>query len=105
MNETTDITGPTLVAVSQLPGGVFFRVNSGLFITQDGKRFVRGTSQNGVADILGGFRGRGIALETKTRRGKQEKSQRVFQGLWERSGNVYIIARSPEDAVSALQAL
>ena len=105
MNETTDITGPTLVAVSQLDGGIFWRQNSGLFLTLDGARHVRAASQNGIADIMGAYKSRPVAIETKTKTGKQLRTQRTFQKLWERAGGVYIIPRSPGDAVNALLAL
>jgi hypothetical protein len=51
---------------------------------------------------MGCFRGRAVAVETKPRRGKQLKSQRIFQKNWERAGGLYIIANSPDHAVDQL---
>lgn len=102
MNETTDITLPTLVAISQLPGACFYRQNQGTFVTLDGKRVVKATSVEGCGDLMGCYYGRATAVETKTRRGKQLKSQRVFQKNWERAGGLYIIANSPDHAVDQL---
>ena len=105
MTETYDVTIPVLVAISQLPGACFWRQNCGLFLTLDGKRHVHATSQDGLGDIMGAYFGRPVCVETKPRRGKQRKSQVIFQKNWERAGGVYIIARSPEEAVGALLAL
>ena len=105
MTETYDITLPVLVAVSQLPNACFYRVNCGAFRTMDVKRVVQSVSVEGVADIMGTYRGFSIALETKTRTGKQLKTQRIFQKNHERAGGIYIIARSEDEAVCALLAL
>ena len=102
MSETYDVTLPVLAAITQLPGSIFFRVNCGTFRTLDLKRIIKSTSIEGVADIIGGYRGIGIAMETKTISGKQEKTQRIFQRQWEKSGNLYFIIRSPQEALDAL---
>ncbi len=102
MTETYDVTLPVLVAISQLPGACFFRVNCGTFLTLDGKRHIRCTSIDGVADLIGGYRNRGIAVETKSRTGEHLETQRIFQRQWEKSGNLYFIVRSPEEALAAL---
>jgi hypothetical protein len=102
--ETYDVTLPVLVAVSQLDGACFIRINCGLFKSLDGKRHVRCTSVEGVADIMGLYFSRGTAIETKTLTGKQLETQRIFQRNWERAGGLYIIAREPAAAVAALLA-
>jgi hypothetical protein len=104
MAETYDITLPVLVAVSAIQGGVFWRQNCGTFRSFDGRRVVQATSIDGVADIMGALRGRPVAIETKTKRGQQRETQRRFQRAWEQAGGLYIIARSPEDALAALGA-
>jgi hypothetical protein len=105
MNETVDVTSPVLVAVSKLPGAVFYRQNCGLFLTLDGKRHIRATSIEGLGDIVGTYRGYSIHIETKKRRGVQGESQRMYQKKHEQAGGVYIIAKSPEQALAALVAL
>lgn len=101
MAETADVTIPVLIAVSALSGAVFWRQNTGVFLTLDGKRHVK-VSAYGVADILGGYRSRGVAIETKTRTGKLRTTQIRFRDAWTKTGNVYIIARSPEEALEQL---
>jgi len=104
MSEREDVTNPVLVAVTALPGACFWRQNSGVFLTLDGRRRVK-ASASGIADIMGGYRSRGVAIETKTRTGRLEKSQLRFREAWEKSGNVYIVARCVDDALTALAAL
>ena len=103
--ETYDVTIPVLVAVTALPGAVFWRQNVGTFRSMDGRRVIQATSIDGIADIMGAYRRRPVAIETKVRLGKLRKTQKDFRTMWERSGGVYIVARSPEDALSALDVL
>lgn len=102
--ETADITMPVLVAVTALPGAMFWRQNAGTYRTMDGLRVVKVTV-NGVSDILGCYRGRAVAIETKTKTGTLLKTQKNFRAAWERAMGIYIVARSPEDALTALAAL
>jgi hypothetical protein len=105
MSETTDITMPTLVAVTALPGAIFFRVNCGKFLTLDGRRVISSTSIDGVADIMGTFRGYSVAIETKTKRGALRKTQITFRDRHTQAGGIYVVARSPSEAIAALQSL
>lgn len=104
MTETADVTVPVLCAVTALPGAVFWRQNTGVFKTMDGRRTVK-VSAVGVGDIMGAFRGWPVAIETKSETGRLRATQGRFRDAWERAGGIYIIARSPEEAVSALEAL
>lgn len=104
MAETSDVTVPVLVAVSALPGAMFWRQNTGTFRTMDARRVVK-VSATGVADIMGCYLGRAVAIETKTSTGKMAVSQKRFRAAWERAGGVYIVARDPVDAVARVQAL
>jgi hypothetical protein len=104
MAETADVTIPVLEAVTALPGAMFWRQNTGTYRTMDGLRVVK-VSANGVGDILGAYRGRPVAIETKTETGTLRKTQKLFRAAWERAGGVYIIARSPIEAVAALEAI
>lgn len=105
MSETYDVTQPALVAISKFPGAVFWRQNCGRFRSMDGRRVINATSVDGIADIMGVYRGFAVAIETKTKTGQQLESQKRFQVAFEKSGGKYIIARSVDDAVSALSAL
>ena len=83
-----------LVAVTALPEALFFRANSGLFLTLDGRRHVQ-ANVPGCADILGAYRGKAVAIETKAAKGTQRKTQLRFQAAWEKAGGVSILARPP----------
>lgn len=102
--ETSDVTNPTLIALTALPGGMFWRQNSGTFRTLDGRRFVK-ASAVGVADIMGCYRGRAVAVETKAKTGRLSTSQQRFRAVWEAAGGLYVVARCAEDAVSAVTAV
>jgi len=56
----------------------------------------------GIADRLGFYKGRGIALEFKSPRGKLNENQTAFKALWEKAGGVYITCRSIEDLAAGL---
>jgi hypothetical protein len=100
----TPITRAVLVAVSALPGALFYRQNTGTFRTLDGRRVVK-VAPTGIGDIMGGYWGRAVAIETKTATGKLRISQKRFRAAWERAGNTYIVAQTPEEAVEALHAI
>lgn len=104
MAETDDVTVPVLIAITALPGACFWRQNAGVFLTLDGKRHVK-VSAYGIGDIMGGYRGRGVAIETKTRTGKLLATQIRFRDAWVKTGNVYIVARSPREAMEQLAVL
>lgn len=59
----------------------------------------------GQADISGIIAGgRRLEIECKTRTGKQREAQIIFQGMIERYGGLYVLARSVEDVDRALAA-
>jgi hypothetical protein len=100
----TPIMRDILVAVSALPGAMFWRQNTGLFRTLDGKRVVK-VAPKGIGDLMGGYWGRAVAIEVKTLTGSLRLSQTRFRDAWERAGNIYIVARTPQQAVESLSAL
>jgi hypothetical protein len=59
----------------------------------------------GSADLIGCYRGRFLAIETKTVRGRQEPEQAKFQIAVEANGGIYLMPRSVEEAVSAVARL
>jgi hypothetical protein len=103
VNERTDVTNPILAAVSQLDGALFRRQNTGTFRSMDGKRIIKASSVIGGGDIGGCYLGRAVEIETKTEIGKQSASQINFQKRWEQAGGIYILARSPQEAVQKLK--
>lgn len=106
------ILNQTLVVVTAIPDDIYYRQNSGLFFTREG-RPVR-AAVPGAGDIIGVHRilitpemvgrhiGLAVSLETKTQTGRQSAQQRAFQRAWERAGGLYLIVRSPDEALCAL---
>lgn len=95
----TPIMRSILVAVSALPDGIFWRHNTGSLPTKFG-RVSFGVI--GSPDIIGAYHGRAIGIEVKTETGALRKSQKRFRAAFERAGGLYIVARSTDDALSAL---
>lgn len=104
-NAETDLMNRILVALCQaFPSrSVWWRQNAGRVRTDKGAWVSLGPP--GIADLMGTLDGRAVAVEVKQPAGKQREAQRNFQKAWEQAGGVYVVARSPEAAVSALQAL
>ena len=59
-------------------------------------------SHPGVADRLGIYKGKPLALELKRPGGRLSPSQEVFKTEWEREGGIYIECRSIEDLAAGL---
>ena len=95
------IQSEILAAVSALPDTLIWRANSALAVTA-ARQIIR-ANVPGCADLIGCSRGRFIAIEVKTETGRQSQQQRRFQAAVERAGGLYVIARSPSDALAALQ--
>lgn len=57
----------------------------------------------GEPDISGCLDGRWIGIEVKTETGRQRTGQAKFQAAIEARGGIYIVARSPDDAISQLR--
>lgn len=103
MGEITEVEILSAVMVAFSRAGAFvMRNNSGLFFAHSGRR-VR-ASVPGAADIIAVYQGRALAVECKTKAGRQSPDQRNFQAAWERAGGVYVIVRSATDALAALDA-
>ena len=72
------------------------------------KRFRTNTSpyrMKGVSDILGLWKGKGLAIEVKAGKGRLSKEQKLFLELWTASGGIGIAAWSVEDVKNALDKL
>ena len=59
----------------------------------------------GQADIAGCYRGRFVEIEVKTDKGRLSQDQKRWRMAVERAGGVFVIARNPADALTALAAL
>ncbi|GAW36987.1 VRR-NUC domain protein [Roseovarius sp. A-2] len=101
-NAETDIHNRILVALSREfhPRGIFWRQNAGRVRSDRGAWISLGPT--GISDIVGVLDGRSVFVEVKTATGKQRKAQKNFQAAVERAGGLYLVARSPDEAISAL---
>lgn len=97
------IQSDILLAIGRLPGMLAWRNNTGSLPNPHGGRISFGLV--GSPDILGCYYGRFVGIEVKTPTGRQSDQQRKFQAALTRSGGVYIVARSADDALTALQQL
>lgn len=88
----------------RLLGLFVFRVNQqGVPIHGQPGRFRPGPSR-GVSDIIGlTRRGRFVAVECKSQRGRLTAEQRAFLAAVEAHGGLAIVARSAADVVQALK--
>lgn len=90
-----------LLAIGRIPGAIFWRNNSGALPDRTG-RIVR-YGLVGSPDIIGCYRGRFVGIEVKAATGKQRDAQINFQRAFEKSGGLYVLARSADDAMAALE--
>lgn len=81
------------------------------WVNRTGTAWTKGANQRpisyglvGSSDILGCLDGKMICVEVKTEDGRQEDSQVKFEAAINRASGIYIIARSPEEAVTAVRA-
>lgn len=81
------------------------------WVNRTGTAWTKGANQRpisyglvGSSDILGCLDGRMICVEVKTEDGRQEDSQVNFEAAILRAGGIYLIARSPAEAVQGIRA-
>lgn len=73
---------------------------------KEATKVVYGVGNPGGADLIGGWRGRFLAVETKAKRGRQSPEQRHFQQIVEGTiGGIYAMVRSERDARDLLAQL
>jgi len=89
-------------AACVLRGAMVVRVQAGSHMV--GKHFVRG-AEAGTADLIGCYRGRAIALEVKTAKGKQQDSQVEWEFEWTARKGRYFVVRSASDTLEALDSI
>jgi hypothetical protein len=108
-NDTAESTILNLIAValSRHFGALVTRVNAGTFRDMHGDRIIKGAAA-GTSDLLVGIPHAGrllyFAVEVKTPIGRQSPTQAKFQAAVENRGGVYILARSPVEAVDKVSA-
>lgn len=91
-----------MLAIGSRPGIRIWRNQTGALKDERGHLIRFGLV--GSADILGIMSpgGRFLAIEVKTHTGRQTEQQASFQRMIESHGGLYVLARSVQDAVSAL---
>ena len=57
---------------------------------------------NGVADLIGVFRGKGVAIEVKTGKDKLSPAQEKFLNKWRQAGGIGVEARDIKTVADAL---
>jgi len=60
------------------------------------------THPKGIADILGIWEGRPLAIEVKTKKGRVTDHQRKFLDCVRRNGGIAFVARSIDDVIEGL---
>lgn len=80
-----------------------WRINTGTYLTQDGRRLVR-TAPTGFPDLHGFLcDGRALYIEVKSKRGKATNEQIAFGRMAGQFRVVWCIARSVEDVERVLR--
>ena len=79
---------------------MFWTSDTGTAKSMDGKRAIR-FGVLGQPDIQGCLDGRWIGIEVKTATGRQRPAQVAFLATIQKAGGLYIVARSPDEAVEA----
>lgn len=97
--ETQTVTTPAIHALNQIPGCIALRCNSGQWRVKGG--MLHGAPK-GTCDIIGSFKGRFFAIETKTETGKLDPDQASFMAQVIAHGGIAFCARSPAEAVKGL---
>lgn len=92
------------LALGREPDLVLWRNNCGS-AERRGHHIRFGVGGPGGADLIGIFRGRFVAAEIKSARGRQSEDQRRFQSLVQSKGGVYAVLRSVDDALAWLAEL
>lgn len=85
--------------VDMAPGG-YIRVESGMVVLKQARPIRFGLE--GSADIVGAYGRRPIAVEVKKEGGRQRRTQGYFEEAWVKSGGIYVLARSVEEAMSGV---
>lgn len=102
----SDIQALVMVALSQEFGAIVTHVQAGEWELKKGG-YIKGAA-SGTADLLAGVPHRGslmyVAIEVKTPDGRQSPAQKKFQAAVTKRGGVYLLVRSPQDAVAQVRA-
>jgi hypothetical protein len=81
--------------------GQMVRIEPGMTVLRNARPLTAGVP--GSPDILGADRGRPVGIEVKDAKGQQREAQVKFERAWVKAGGLYILARSPEEAIQGLR--
>ncbi len=100
---TNTLTQNILIAINEAyqPHCLVFRLN--VTVARTEFRTVR-SAPNGTADLIGVIKGVPFAIEVKRGRDKQRPRQIDFEHQWEKSGGVYVIAKTKEQTMADIEA-
>ena len=102
MNAETALMHRVMLALSEA-GCIVWRNNCGAIQSADG-RFVRyGIGNPGGSDLIGICRGRFLAVEIKTSKGRATQEQQRFINAVLTAGGIAGIVRSPEEALALIR--
>lgn len=82
--------------------GSFVKIETGMMVLRNARPVKFGLP--GSADVLGAVQGYPVAVEFKTLSGRQSDQQALFARAWRKAGGIYVLARSPDDAVNHVRA-
>lgn len=108
MSTETTLQTKIRLALGLVPGLVIFRNNVGTAThvnpgTGREQRVAYGVGGPGGSDLIGCLRGRFIALEIKTEKGRVSAEQHGFLECVRANGGFAAIVRSVDDAVAAIE--
>ena len=99
----TELLQRTLLALGSHPDCRVWRNNTGRLPDPRNGRWIS-FGLKGSADILGIIKGgRFLAIETKTPTGRLRPEQVAFRTMVTAMGGLYVLARSTDDAISAVE--
>lgn len=81
--------------------GRFVKIETGMIVLRNARPVIFGLP--GSADVIGVRQGCGIAVEFKSATGRQGDQQKLFERAWTNAGGIYVLARTPEDAVKGVR--
>lgn len=98
-----EIQNAILIALSEIPGCLVWRQQSGTFLDphRKGRRVKVGVP--GMSDIGAIYRGLSIQIEVKDVKKRQSDVQRRWQAWVERAGGIYRVCRSVDDAIKIIE--
>ncbi len=98
-NSANELT-KSIVATIEALGGMATRVNSTGLYDPATKKFRKGTTKKGTADIHAVFQGRHLSIEVKFGKDKMSPEQHEMAAKVAAAGGLYIIARSLDQFLS-----